>query len=428
MNNVDTYSNSKLRYYLSSILTAGLSILMWFLTANIVATIFSIAIIAFGSLLLVDRVVYIRGKAVAALVLILLFVLNVSCFKVVKPVEENTDDKQDVSVVQEDKTDEEDNQEDQNKDDNPMPVVDQKVVSGNYRNHNRNAKVTDPIRNVTLFNSNNGGGSTPNQTKPDTKVIGSDITKITSGGVSNIDDLNKEIQNDVDSGKEKKDLADGIVATTDKTTKKDDDNKSDDNKKADMDKDNAEEVKPSDEPEKTPDPLPDKTPSASTDEDLDKDNDATKPQEKEDDAKKDDDKKGETTKEDTSKDNVTKDDDATKEDTKKEDTSSSNENVKKEDTSTGNTPEKNDSDTEKKDPVSITALDGNKATAGDSVQFKVTGDVAKVEGLDGLKYSFTNGYITVNTEPDVATVLSVTVIGTDGSTATSVVTVNVLNN
>ena len=90
--------------------------------------------------------------------------------------------------------------------------------------------------------------------------------------------------------------------------------------------------------------------------------------------------------------------------------------------------EKNDSDTEKKDPDSITALDGNKATAGDSVQFKVTGDVAKVEGLDGLKYSFTNGYITVNTEPDVATVLSVTVIGTDGSTATSVVTVNVLNN
>lgn len=426
MNNVDTYSNSKLRYYLSSILTAGLSILMWVLTANIVATIFSIAIIAFGSLLLLDRVVYIRGKAVAALVLILLFVLNVSCFKVVKPVEENTDDKQDVSVVQEDKTDEEDKQEDQNKDDAPTPVVDQKVVKGgNYRNYNRNAKVTDPIRNVT-FNSNNGGGSIPNQTKPDTKVIGSDITKITSGGVSNIDDLNKEIQNDVDSGKEKKDLADGIVATTDKTTKKDD-NKSDDNTKADMDKDNAEEVKPSDEPEKTPDPLPDKTPSASTDEDLDKDNDATKPQEKEDDAKKDDDKKGETTKEDTSKDNATKDD-ATKEDTKKEDTSSSNENVKKEDTSTGNTPEKNDSDTEKKDPVSITALDGNKATAGDSVQFKVTGDVAKVEGLDGLKYSFTNGYITVNTEPDVATVLSVTVIGTDGSTATSVVTVNVLNN
>lgn len=395
MNNVDTYSNSKLRYYLSSILTAGLSILMWFLTANIVATIFSIAIIAFGSLLLVDRVVYIRGKAVAALVLVLLFVLNVSCFKVVKPVEENTDDKQDVSVVQEDKTNDENKQEDQNKDDNPTPVVDQKVVSGNYRNYNRNAKVTDPIRNVT-FNSNNGGGSNPNQTKPDTKVIGSDITKITSGGVSNIDDLNKEIQNDVDSGKEKKDLADGIVATTDKTTKKDD-NKSDDNTKADMDKGNAEEVKPSDEPEKTPDPLPDKTPSASTDEDLDKDAESTKPQEKED-------------------------------DTKKEDTSSSNENVKKEDTSTGNTPEKNDSDTEKKDPVSITALDGNKATAGDSVQFKVTGDVAKVEGLDGLKYSFTNGYITVNTEPDVATVLSVTVIGTDGSTATSVVTVNVLNN
>lgn len=428
MNNVDTYSNSKLRYFISSIVTAGLSLLMWVLTANIVATIFSIAIIAFGSLLLVDKVVYFRGKAVAALVLILLFVLNVSCFKVVKPpVEEGTDDKQDVTVVQEDKTNNEEKQDDQKQGDNPPKVTDQKVVrDGNSRTYNRNTKVTDPIGNVT-FNSNNGGGSTPNQTKPDTKVIGSDITKITSGGVSNIDDLNKEIQNDVDSGKEKKDLEDGIVATTDKTTKKDDDNKSDDNTKADMDKDNAEVVKPSDEPEKTPDPLPDKTPTASTDEDLDKDAEATKPQEKEDDTKKDDDNKGETTKEDTSKDNTSKDD-ATKENTKKEDTSSSNENVKKEDTSTGNTPEKNDSDSEKKNPVSITALDGNTATAGDSVQFKVKGDVAKVEGLDGLKYSFSNGYITVNTEPDVATVLSVTVIGTDGSTATSVVTVNVLNN
>ncbi|MBO5477484.1 MAG: hypothetical protein J6A15_07025 [Clostridia bacterium] len=79
-------------------------------------------------------------------------------------------------------------------------------------------------------------------------------------------------------------------------------------------------------------------------------------------------------------------------------------------------------------PVTITPLDGNQAYAGDSVQFKLTGDVGSVIGIDGFKYSMANGYLTVETNPNEATVLTVTIIGTDGvSTATTSVTVNVLN-
>lgn len=79
-------------------------------------------------------------------------------------------------------------------------------------------------------------------------------------------------------------------------------------------------------------------------------------------------------------------------------------------------------------PVTITPLDGNVAYAGDSVQFKVTGEVGEVNGLDGLKYSLTNGYLTVETNPGEATVLSVQVVGADGvSNATSTVTINVIN-
>ncbi len=77
-------------------------------------------------------------------------------------------------------------------------------------------------------------------------------------------------------------------------------------------------------------------------------------------------------------------------------------------------------------PVSITPVDGNTAYAGDSVQFSVGGDVQRVEGLDGLSYSLNGGYLTVNTNPGEATVISPMVVGIDGSTATASVTINVL--
>ena len=78
-------------------------------------------------------------------------------------------------------------------------------------------------------------------------------------------------------------------------------------------------------------------------------------------------------------------------------------------------------------PVSIQSLDGSTAVAGDTVQFKVTGDVKSVEGLDGLSYSNSNGYISVETKANESTLLTPVVTGQDGSTASTTVAVSVLN-
>lgn len=78
-------------------------------------------------------------------------------------------------------------------------------------------------------------------------------------------------------------------------------------------------------------------------------------------------------------------------------------------------------------PVSITPLDGNTAFAGDTVQFRVSGDVKSVEGMDGVDYTMGSGVLSVQTNPQEATVISPTLVGEDGSTASATVTVNALN-
>ena len=80
----------------------------------------------------------------------------------------------------------------------------------------------------------------------------------------------------------------------------------------------------------------------------------------------------------------------------------------------------------KQTPVSITPIGGTRAFAGDSVQFKVEGDVASIEGLDGLDYDFSGGYLTIYTNPGEATVITPIVIGADGiHTAKTSVTISV---
>lgn len=80
----------------------------------------------------------------------------------------------------------------------------------------------------------------------------------------------------------------------------------------------------------------------------------------------------------------------------------------------------------KTEPVSIRPLDGNTAFAGDTVQFQVKGDVKAVEGMDGMKYNLDNGYLSVQTNANEATVVSPTIVGLDGSTSSATVTVNAL--
>ena len=89
-------------------------------------------------------------------------------------------------------------------------------------------------------------------------------------------------------------------------------------------------------------------------------------------------------------------------------------------------PSQEDKAEKKETPVSITSISGARAFAGDSVQFKVEGDVASIEGLDGLDYDFSGGYLTVYTNPSEATVITPIVIGADGiHTAKTSVTISV---
>ncbi len=81
----------------------------------------------------------------------------------------------------------------------------------------------------------------------------------------------------------------------------------------------------------------------------------------------------------------------------------------------------------KKAELKITALDGNSAYAGDTVQFKISGDIKSVEGLDGVDYALGNGYLSIQTNPNEATVLTPTLVAEDGTTVSATVTVNVLN-
>jgi hypothetical protein len=234
-----------------------------------------------------------------------------------------------------------------------------------------------------------------------------------------------QIQKDVENGKDVVNLDKEITATIDNTPQKEEDK--DESKKTDLegDKGNSETVTSGSEPEKIPDPLPD--------------NEQLKQDVKDPDSDQLDDMVENTQPEETGKDvtddtTTDKKDESSNGDKQDESTTAPTESEDKQDGVIGN-----DSDLDEKveetkpsetvsTPVSIESIDGSSATAGDTVQFRVTGEVKSVEGLNGLDYTFTNGYISVNTTPGVATVISPVVIGVDGvSTATASVTVNVLN-
>lgn len=65
---------------------------------------------------------------------------------------------------------------------------------------------------------------------------------------------------------------------------------------------------------------------------------------------------------------------------------------------------------EVKESVEVKALDGYETYVNSSVQFKISGDVDSIDGLDGIDYTFSNGVLTINTGNE-ATVLSVDVNG-----------------
>ena len=70
-----------------------------------------------------------------------------------------------------------------------------------------------------------------------------------------------------------------------------------------------------------------------------------------------------------------------------------------------NTPVKEETKVETKsvESVKVTAIDGYTATVGSTIQFKVSGDDVKIDGLDGISYSFNNGILSVNTGSEATT-------------------------
>ena len=469
---------SSLGIFLANALTAALVLLMWVITHNIWITVGSLILLPFFMMKLFNREVKLVAKIVVALIAAVLFGMFAYFFRY-KPVDTKPISSDPGTViVEEDKKDEDE-------DDTPQ-VSEQEVIVSPYGNKNGRRKTPTAQERLTPTYSNTGGSSKKGDTVNQGKA------KVTKEGPANIVDTSEsekkqdeKIQKDVDNGKTKVEIKDGIIATTDakpgdeattNTSNKDD--HKDEKPAVDVTSPSIVDLKPQKKPDLIPAPLPeseqlkkdvekmsgdelkkalgDVKPTKDTESDTtkteissdQKSEESTKPDEgtsksetetKVDEPKentpesiKDDNKdqttpasdknaqtevKGEDKKQPESTNNNTKQEETTPNETKTEDTTTVV--TEKEPVVTPTQPEYTS--------VSISSLDGSSAYAGDSVQFKVSGDVKSVDGLAGLKYTFAGGYITVDTNPGEATVITPVVTGKDGSTATTSVTVNVLN-
>ena len=469
---------SSLGIFLANALTAALVLVMWVITHNIWITVGCLILLPFFMMKLFNREVKLVAKIVVALIAAVLFGMFAYFFRY-KPVETKPISSDPGTViVEEDKKDEDE-------DDTPQ-VSEQEVIVSPYGNKNGRRKTPTAQERLTPTYSNTGGSSKKGDT------VNQGEAKVTKEGPANIVDTSEsekkqdeKIQKDVDNGKTKVEIKDGIIATTDakpgdeattNTSNKDD--HKDEKPAVDVTSPSIVDLKPQKKPDLIPAPLPeseqlkkdvekmsgdelkkalgDVKPTKDTESDTtkteissdQKSEESTKPDEgtsksetetKVDEPKentpesiKDDNKdqttpasdknaqtevKGEDKKQPESTNNNTKQEETTPNETKTEDTTTVV--TEKEPVVTPTQPEYT--------PVSISSLDGSSAYAGDSVQFKVSGDVKSVDGLGGLKYTFAGGYITVDTNPGEATVITPVVTGKDGSTATTSVTVNVLN-
>ena len=189
----------------------------------------------------------------------------------------------------------------------------------------------------------------------------------------------EEIAKDVENGKEKTELSDGIIATTDKTTEEKSDNENSNEEKATMDKTDAVEVK--------------------SEEDKKENNT--------------EEKKSDETEAEEVKPNEASDDelDAMLKATETIETTPEiglveidAEVYPKADEVVEEKPELKPEER----AVTVEAIDGYVANINSTVQFKISGDNIKIDGLDGMEFSFDNGILNINTGAE-ATVLTVEV-------------------
>ena len=444
MKSVDCYSEK--RVYAANLLTGILVLLMWVLTNKIFITIVTLALVSWATMIIFHKDATKRGRIVAILAILILFVIGALFYRV--KTNENNENNDNQTVVQEDqKNNEDEDKNAEDKTDNNDAQGDGSKNSGAgslYYGKSNAAKPKDT--EVLAPNYSNVGGNSSGSS------VNQGVAKTTADETTTIicpnnksEEQDQKIKEKLDNGAEKIDLAGDIVAVIDKTPKKEEETPKDDSNKIEMDKEESVVVPSGETEEKIPDPLPDneqlkQDAQNPTGDELDQMAEQTKPEtpsKDEDSSNKEE--ENSNVEEDKNENSSNKEENSNVEEDKKENSSITENDSKKDEVKQD---ENNDSDLNKNDkpvedskpteivktPVTITPLDGNNAIAGDSVQFKVTGEIKTIEGLEGLNYTQANGYITVNTTPGEATVITPVVIGADGvSTATTSVTVNVLN-
>lgn len=234
---------------------------------------------------------------------------------------------------------------------------------------------------VTYGNIGDTDSKAPNTTSSNTKVL--DPTKETLKV----------------KGEDKSEESDGIISETGKTTpKKEAEEKDSEEPKTDMDKENAEEVKS--EESKTEESKEEKSEESRAEE--------KKPQEVSDDEL----------------DNMLKETETINTLPEIGLVEIDAEVYPKADTDSDEVEEPADEVVEevKEKAIEVEAIDGYVATVNSTVQFKISGTNVKVDGIDGIDYTFSNGYLNINTG-DESTVLTIEV-----SNSVSSVTFDVIVN
>lgn len=422
------FKDSSLVIYTRNILTSIFVLGLLILCENPIISLISMILVPFTLIRILGRCRTTKGRIVATLMLIMFLLISIFFFRVQE--EPKTEDYKEPEMVTQGEVEQEENANpEENKEEAPK-VEEQKVSKKNEKTKNKKYKAPlnnpDVLATYTGFPGNNpyvaptGGSAT---------VQGSDFTEIIAPDNSSLD---KEIEDKKNKGHDVKQQQDGVTSTVDRIPRPE--KPKDETTRVDLDKEKEEnpekEVTSSTEEPKIPDPLPDDEQIKQDAENVNDDDladlvnkvPAETPSQKPQDQKPAEQIPAEKVP-DKQEPQEQKPEEKNPEEQKPMEKPTQKDEVVN--------PPKNDSDSEEakpsevvKTPVSISAS-STSINAGESVQFNVTGDVQSIDGLDGLNSSRGEGFIVVNTEPGVATIITVVVTGTDGSSATASVTVNV---
>lgn len=431
MGKFDNFSTKAV--YAASLITSILCMGLWFLTTNVIVLICSMVIVPFCVTRIFHRQVTGRGKVFVTLILILLCVACMLWFRNKPQVDNTPTDTPGIS----DTTPADNTNNDENNDDNPV-IDDQKVNTGStapgkFYGYGKAKPKADEV--LTPDYSNTGGSSKNGQTVNNGKVTTDGADSIKIEVPSSDPEGDKALQKDKDAGKDIHKTDSGITWTADNTPDdKKDEVRKDESTRKDVSNENAVKIESSKESDTKPTiPEPKQDATKTDDKKLDDlynntSNTQSGPVDNKGDKKPVADEAKDTTSSKVDKPTTTEE---KKPQSGAEQTTTNTQKGEQQGAKNNDSDKKTETKPEvETTPVTIVSLDGGKAYAGDSVQFRITGEVKSIEGLDGyvkgVDYTFTNGCLTINTHPKVATSITVEVVGTNGTTATSTVAISVI--